>query len=483
MLGAIRKFSTSIFAKILLGIIVIPFIFWGMGSTFKGGNKNVIATIDNEKYSIKEFVDYIQMHAPGYERIGSNEIENILSAFIGEKLVTKEVEYFGIRLSDFSLSKLIKHQKDFKRDNKFSRVEYEKFLIKNNITAVAFEKNLSNAEKRRQLLNFIGSGISPSKFLVNVAYDKINQKRNIQFINLNVIFNKKLNFTEEEIKSYYNNHLDNYKKIYKSVKIMELSPKKLINSEEYNDLFFKKIDEIENIIVQGENLDYIMEKFNLEKANLIIFDKDGKDINEKILDTLPKKLINDIFFIEDNDPIGLLEDKEKYFAVEVVKTESIQKNINDESIRKKILSSLENETKKKLIGEIIANINKKNFNKADFDKLSKDENVPIKKIVIKNQNDDKVLLKELVKQIYRFSEKKVIVVHDINMTHNYLIYIDKIESVSIDKNSEDYKKYSNLSKNIMANELYNTYDSYIKSKYEIDINYQALDTVKSYFIN
>ena len=193
--------------------------------------------------------------------------------------------------------------------------------------------------------------------------------------------------------------------------------------------------------------------------------------------------INDIFFIEDNDPIGLLEDKEKYFAVEVVKTESIQKNINDESIRKKILSSLENETKKKLIGEIIANINKKNFNKADFDKLSKDENVPIKKIVIKNQNDDKVLLKELVKQIYRFSEKKVIVVHDINMTHNYLIYIDKIESVSIDKNSEDYKKYSNLSKNIMANELYNTYDSYIKSKYEIDINYQALDTVKSYFIN
>tara|TARA_Y100000590_G_scaffold222037_1_gene251318 strand:+ start:1218 stop:2669 length:1452 start_codon:yes stop_codon:yes gene_type:complete len=483
MLGSLRKFSSSIFAKILLGIIVIPFIFWGMGSTFKGGNKNVVATIDSDKYSIKEFVDYIQMYAPGYEKIGSNEIEEMLSAFISEKLIAKEVEYFGIKLSDFSLSKLIKHQKDFKRENKFSRVEYEKFLIKNNITASTFEKNLSNVEKRKQLLDFIGSGILPSKFLVNDAYDKINQKRNIQLIDLNEIFKKKFKFTEKEINSYYNNHIDDYKTIYKSVKILELNPEKLINSEEYNDLFFKKIDEIEDIIVQGERLDRIIEKFNLEKANIITIDKDGKDLNAKILNSLPKKLVKDIFIIEDTDPVSLIENKEKYFVVEVIKTQSVQKNISDESIRKKILSSLEYETKKNLASEIIVKINKKNFNKSDFDKLSKDENAAIKNIVIKNQNDDKVLLIELVKQIYRFPEKKVIVVHDINMSHNYLIYIDKIESASIDENSEEYKKYSILSKNIMANELYNTYDNYIKNKYEIDINYQALDTVKSYFIN
>ena len=51
MLGSIRKFSTSIYAKILLGIIVIPFVFWGMGTSFTGGNKNVIVQIDKEKFS------------------------------------------------------------------------------------------------------------------------------------------------------------------------------------------------------------------------------------------------------------------------------------------------------------------------------------------------------------------------------------------------------------------------------------------------
>ena len=55
MLGPIRKFSGTIYAKILLGIIIIPFVFWGMGSSIRGGSKNTVVVIDKEKYSIQEF--------------------------------------------------------------------------------------------------------------------------------------------------------------------------------------------------------------------------------------------------------------------------------------------------------------------------------------------------------------------------------------------------------------------------------------------
>ena len=60
MLGPIRKFSTSIYAKILLGIVIIPFVFWGMGSSFRGGDKNIIVVIEKEKYSTQAFVDFIK---------------------------------------------------------------------------------------------------------------------------------------------------------------------------------------------------------------------------------------------------------------------------------------------------------------------------------------------------------------------------------------------------------------------------------------
>ena len=72
-------------------------------------------------------------------------------------------------------------------------------------------------------------------------------------------------------------------------------------------------------------------------------------------------------------------------------------------------------------------------------------------------------------------------VSDLGFSENYLIYIDKIENVKINDSSDEYQKYLNLSKAKIVRELYNTYDSYIKKRYKIDINYQALDVVKNYY--
>ena len=481
MLASLRKFSNSIFAKILLGLIIIPFVFWGMGSSFVGGSKNIVVIIDKEKYSIQDFVNFMQKFTNTNQKIGDSQIEELLSLFITDKLIEKEIEHFAIKLSDNSLSKLIKHQKDFKRENKFSRIEYEKFLLKNNITATLFEAHLSKIEKKEQLLNFIGGGVLPSRFLVNNSYDRINQKRNIQLIDLNDLFEKEFNFSEKQIRSYYENNKDNYKQIYKSVKILELNPKTLIGSEEFNDIFFKKIDEIDDILMQGENLEYITLKFNLERANTYTLNKFGKDINSKINNNLSKNLIKNIFALSNVEPTVLLEAKDKYFIVEVIKTESIERELANEIVREEILSNLEMEAKRKLISEIIGKINQNNFTQYDFGKLSKDNNLSIKKVHLKNQNDNKILKKELINQIYSFPEKKVIVAHDINLTENFLIYIDKIENVTINKKSDEYKKYLNLSKTKITKGLLNTYDDYIKKRYKIDINYKALDTVKNYF--
>ena len=477
MLGSFRKFSGSIYAKILLGIIIIPFVFWGMGSSITGGSKNVVVVIDKEKYSIQHFSNFIKKTA--LKKVEANDVEGFLFAFISEKLIEKEIEHFGIKLSDNSLSKLIRHQEQFKRENKFSRTEYEKFLIKNNVTAINFESILSKEEKKKQLLDFIGGGASPSKFLVNISYDKINQKRVIELINLNDVFKIQLNFSEDQIKTYFENNKNKYNKIYKSVKLLELSPKKLVDNNEFNDLFFKKIDEIDDLIFGGEKLNYIIQKFNLEKPNSFTINELGKDINSKMNKKITKDLIEKIFNIKEIEPTVLIEDKNKYFIVELVKTESIQIGIGDDFIKKEILLDLGKKSKRRLITEIIVKINKNNFNKYDFDKLSKDKNVNIKKISLNNQNDDKILKKEIVNQIYTFPEKKVIIVNDIGLSENFLIYIDKIKNVTIDENSEEYQKYFNLSKNQIVSELYNTYENYIQKKYKIDINYQALDAIKN----
>ena len=76
MFTSIRKFSKSIFAKILLGIIIIPFVFWGMGSSFVGGSKNIIVIIEKEKYSMSEFGNFVDKFAvTTNKKIDANQID------------------------------------------------------------------------------------------------------------------------------------------------------------------------------------------------------------------------------------------------------------------------------------------------------------------------------------------------------------------------------------------------------------------------
>ena len=415
------------------------------------------------------------------ENINTVEIEKLLTNFIGRKLIQLEIEKFNINITEKSLAQLVKSQEIFKKENKFSRNEYEKFLIKNSVNAVAYEKNLSQQEKKKQVLEFIGGGIEPADFLTNIEYDKINQKRNIQLINLNDVFKKDLVIEEDQIQSYFDKNKDSFIDVYKSIKFFELNPNNLIGTDEFNDLFFKKIDEIDDLIANGHNLDYLREKFNLDLEKTITLNKFGKNKNLKSIENFPNNLIDNVFKIETLDSPILYESDDRYFIIELNDTEKIQKKVSDEKVNKNILLTLKKEKKRTLISELIMKINTNNFKKNDFDTIASNNNLKIKIVRLNNRNDDKVLKKDLIEQVYLYPAKQVIIITDIGLSENFLVYIDEIENVSIDKKSSDYEKYAELSKVKITTNIFNTYDQYIRNKYKIKINRNTLENVKNYF--
>jgi len=479
MLGSIRKFSSSIFAKVFLFVVAIPFIFWGMGDVFRSGNQNTIIKIANEKISTKDFVEYLDNYTNPNEKLNEVLLENKLSSFIGEKLLEKEIENLKIIVSRNSLSKIIKNEKFFQRDGVFSRNEYEKFLITNGLSAVTFEKNMLNQSKKKQMINFVSGGILPSHFSVEVVFDKINQKRNIQILNIKNLIDKKTNFSEDQILNHYKKNKENYIYEYKTINFKEINPLNLTGNDDFDDLFFEKIDKIDDYIVEGRDLNFILKEFNLDSVLEVTSDKYGKNKKGEIIKTFPNKLIEKIFSQENTDQTILTVHENKYFVFKVLKNEKIQKEINDISIKKTVLEDLKNTSKRKFVTNIINKINNNNFNKTDFDNLLKKENIAAKTMFLENLNDNKQLSENLVQQIYSYPEKKVILVADISLAEAYLVYIDKVENVTITNESKDYNKYLKLSETKIITDLYAAYDSYLRKKYEVEINYSALDNLKN----
>ena len=170
MLGKLRGFTKSKLAGVLVAIIIVPFVFWGMGSVFSGGNTNNVAKINNNSISTKDLIDHINRSRinPDYikENLENNILDNILNDLISKDLMSMEYDNLNVGISDRSLKLNLQNQINFLDNNKnFSRLKYEKFLLENNLSAPGFEQRLKLRELQKNLFDYIGAGTSSPQFL------------------------------------------------------------------------------------------------------------------------------------------------------------------------------------------------------------------------------------------------------------------------------------------------------------------------------
>ena len=119
MLNKLRNFSKGKLAGLLVAIIIIPFVFWGMGSVFSGGNKNTIAKINNYNVSTQDFADFINNSKISTElikeNINNNVLEELLAQFVSTTLIDIEINELKILISDEILAKKLKKKKILSR--------------------------------------------------------------------------------------------------------------------------------------------------------------------------------------------------------------------------------------------------------------------------------------------------------------------------------------------------------------------------------
>ena len=482
MLTSIRKITTSFLAKVLIVIIILPFLFWGMGDVFRGGNQNILATIDSEKISAQSFAQYVN-------RLGLNEeqrknlsksdlLNKILSDYIGKKIIALEIKSQEINLSNQSLKETITSDENFLKEGKFSRTKYEKFLLESGISAPVFEQNIAEQEKKRQLLTFLSEGIILPEILIKKEFENENQIKTIEYIELDKFY-KNFQITDEEVKKTYETNKSLFVQEFKKINYTELLANNLTGQEEYNEAYFRKIDEIENAILDGSKMKDFLKTFNLSlktisEANRLKKDKAGKDI-AKIDDTLFSKIFNS----NNIDKPALININNKYYLSEITKIEKINRTLEDVKIKDAIISQLkirniiENNT------NIIKEMSTGRFEKKQFEKFGKDKGIEAKQITLKDIKDEAIFTSGMIREIFKIRDGEFQLITDSMLTKNYIIFSKNTENLTFNEGIKDYENYKSKAKLSLANQIYSTFDETMNSKYNVEINQKVLSRIKN----
>ena len=481
MLNNIRNFSKTWLAKILLVIIVIPFVFWGMGGVFSGGNTNNIAKINNQSISTQDFMNHLNSSRITLETIKDNLNNNILEEILGEliskKMIQLEEQDLNLIISDKILKKRIKENENFLDENKkFSRTKYEKFLLSSNITAVDFETKLRNSELKKNLFSYIVGGIKSPTFLSNNTFKEQNKKLSLEYINLENVYKKKDDFTMDEILKYIDKNKENLKEKNISFNYSKVTPATLIGIDEYNDLFFQKIDNIENDISNGFTYDELLRKNNLKSVFQANFKLNDKNISEVINKDVLKKIFNKA----EENKIELLEENDFYLLYEIKKVEKILPSIESTNFISNVKEIMVNKSKNDFNYDLIKKISQKSFTQKSFEDISASSNSGTENISITSISDTEKFTIDSIKHIYSLPKSSFGLIGDKNK-NIYLIKILNISESHISKSSENYKKYTNLTNVKIRDSMYSSYDFHLNNKYKVKINEKTFERVKNYF--
>ena len=470
MISSFRNFAKTKFAGILVFIMIIPFVFWGMGSMFSSGNTNSIVKINESNVSTEEFIDYLNNSGIPQktirENLNNNIIEELLSGLVSTKILDLEIREYDLIISKETLLKMIKKNKNFLDDQgNFQRLKYEKFLLENNQSAPQFELRLKNRELQKNLFSFVGAGTVSPKFLVKKLYEEENKKLEIDFINLDKFYKKKGDFTDNDLEKFLEENKENLKVDYLDFEYSIINPKNLIGVDEFNQSFFDKIDQIEIDISNEVPFNSIVSNLNLKstKVKNFLFSSDKNEVEKKIFEL--KGTDFDIFELGDD-----------YVLYKIQKNESREPDITNNQTKEEILDLIFQKNKFDYNTNLIEKIKNNEFNDNEFIQMGQQN---IKTAKLNSIRDNKKFDINAVKILYSLPINSFTLIND----EKENIYLAKVKDYQVEliDNNNEIIDYTNKQNSNLKNNMLKSYDLYLNSRYNVTLNQKTIERVKNFF--
>ena len=456
---------------ILIAVIIIAFGFGGFGGGFSTNNQNNIAKINKTNVTTQDFMNYLNDSQISQqvirENLDNNIIEELLSGLISTTLIDLEIEDFDLSITELTVLKKIKENKNFQDENNvFQRTKYEKFLLSNNMSAPMFELQLKNRELRNHLFDIIGAGTVTPNFLTKKKFEEENKSLDLEYFAMSNVYKDKDNYTNLEIQKFLDENKDELKSEYIDFKYVILNPKNLIGLDEFNQEFFDEIDKIENQISQGNSFETILENLNVA-------------VNEvkEFRPTETRKVNEDNIYSKRSTKIDLIENGDNFLLYDIKNQYDRDPDMTDEAIKNGIRELVYEKGKFDKNRAILEKIQNKEFDNNNFKELA---GYSIEYLTLNSINDIEIFEANSVKMLYSLPLSSFALVND-KKNDIYLVKLVKSKKNSFSETDENYLNFVSNENTNTRKSILQSYDQLLNSKYQVQLNQKTIDRVKNYF--
>jgi len=192
MLDLMRKKAGTWMIKFILGVIIIVFTFWGVGS-WTAQKINRVATVNGEPITVETYrFAYNQLMDQMRRQFGNNLSEDLLKMLnvdeqamnqvVEQKLLLKEARRLNFDVTKQELVTAIAGYPGFQVDGVFNRRRYEAVLSNNRMSPESFEATQEKSMLIDKVRRFVTQNAKVSDLEARKWYNWRNSEVNIAYV-------------------------------------------------------------------------------------------------------------------------------------------------------------------------------------------------------------------------------------------------------------------------------------------------------------
>lgn len=253
MLEYIRQSAQSFWVKAAFGVIILVFVFWGIGNFNDRDYTNVVAVVNGEPIVALQFEkayhnaeEYLLRNNPSLTReqlVKQHLGRQVLRDLIEQTLLAQEARRAGIEVTPHELRLAVSQMDAFKNDKgQFDPEAYKRVLAARRMSPAQYEKELADNLLREKVFALVTAPAWVDPAEAQHRFHFLRERRDIDYLFFPAsAFTGKVQVADADVKAYYDANQAKFAiPPMADVAYISLSPADLVSREEIGEQAARK---------------------------------------------------------------------------------------------------------------------------------------------------------------------------------------------------------------------------------------------------